>query len=403
MASILTAAWVFPMVTPPVRDGAVAMADGRVLAVGDAASVRRAVPGATVTELGDAVLLPGLVNAHVHLELSRLRAGTRPASFVGWLTDLMARSGPPDPAATAAAAAEGAAECLRFGVTAVGDVTAFPADTRPAVAAAGLAGTSYGEVRAMAARRAMLEPRLTAAAAPTGSDRLRSGVSPHAPYSIETDGYRRCLAVARQLGLPLSTHLAETPDEAVFLAEHGGPFRVLWQLLDAWADDVPTFAGGPVRMAHALGLLDDARTLLAHVNHVADDELPLLAAGRASVVYCPRTHAYFGRPNHPWRALLAAGVNVAVGTDSRASAPDLNLVDDLRLLRQLAPDLPAVSLWAMATVAAARAIGRPDLGVLTVGGPADAVAFPLAGSSDDPLADVLDAGGGAPTVWLAKT
>ena len=85
-------------------------------------------------------------------------------------------------------------------------------------------------------------------------------------------------------------------------------------------------------------LVFDDRTLLAHVNHVDDNELPLLASGRASVVYCPRTHAYFGRPEHPWRRLLAAGVNVAVGTDSRASAPDLNLVDDLRQAVRLIND-----------------------------------------------------------------
>jgi cytosine/adenosine deaminase-related metal-dependent hydrolase len=148
-------------------------------------------------------------------------------------------------------------------------------------------------------------------------------------------------------------------------------------------------------------LLASPRALLAHVNHADDAELALLAAGQASVVYCPRTHAYFGHRPHRWRDMLAAGVNVAVGTDSRASAPDLNLVDDLRLLRRLAPDVPAVELWAMATHRAARAIGRPDLGVLNAGAPGDAVAFPVDPATADPLADVLD-GSAVPTaVWLA--
>ena len=126
-ATVLTAAWVAPMVGPVVRDGAVAIVAGRVAAVGHAADVRRAVPAAIITDLGDAVLLPGLVNAHCHSELSHLRPGPPPASFVGWLTDLMKRAGPGDPAAAATA---GAAESLAFGVTAVGDVTAFPAATR---------------------------------------------------------------------------------------------------------------------------------------------------------------------------------------------------------------------------------------------------------------------------------
>ncbi len=393
---VLTAAWVAPMVGPVIRDGAVAFVGGRVAAVGTPAEVRRAVPDADVTDLGGVVVLPGLVNAHCHLELSRLRPGPSPASFVGWLSDLMKRAGPGDPAA---AAADGAAESLAFGVTAVGDVTAFPTDTRPVVAAAALAGVSYGEVRGMAARRSLLEPRLAAAAAPVASDRLRPGVSPHAPYSVELDGYRRCLAVAVERGLPLATHLAETADEAPFLADHAGPFRDLWAVLDAWTPDVPTFAGGPIRLAERLGLLDYPLASLAHVNHCDDAELALLAGGRASVVYCPRTHAYFGHPPHRWRDMLAAGINVAVGTDSRASSPDLNLVDDLRLLRRLAPDVPAVDLWAMATTRAAAAIGRPDLGRLAVGSVADAVAFPA--RSADPLAAVLD-GMAAPTaVWVA--
>ena len=205
--------------------------------------------------------------------------------------------------------------------------------------------------------------------------------------------------MAVERGLPLATHLAETADEAPFLADHAGPFRDLWQVLDAWTPDVPRFAGGPIRLAHELGLLDYPRTLLAHVNHCDDAELALLAGGRASVAYCPRTHAYFGHGPHRWRDMLAAGVNVAVGTDSRASAPDLNLVDDLRLLRRLAPDVPAADLWAMATTRAAAAIGRPELGRLAVGSAADAVAFAV--RSADPLGQVLDGDATAAAVWVA--
>ena len=240
------------MTGPVLRDAAVAFAEGRVAAVGPIDDVLRAHPEAERHDLGNAVILPGLVNAHVHLELSHLRPGPSPASFVGWLMALMKQTGPGDPAVAAAA---GAAESLRFGVTAVGDISAFPAVTRPVVAASGLAGVSYGEVRGMAGRRSFLEPRLSAAAEPIASGRLRVGVSPHAPYSVELDGYRRCLAVARERGLPFATHLAETTDEATFLADHAGPFRELWQLLDAWTPDVPTYPGGPIRLAQTLGLL----------------------------------------------------------------------------------------------------------------------------------------------------
>src|SRR5205807_9072461 len=129
-----------------------------------------------------------------------------------------------------------------------------------------------------------------------------------------------------------------------------------WGRIGGWDEQVATFAGGAVSSAHAVGLLDYP-TLLAHVNYCDDAEMDLLARGHASVVYCPRTRAYFRHPPHRWRDMLSRGINVAVGTDSCASSPDLNLVDELRLLRRLAPEVPAMELWKMATIRAAKAIG----------------------------------------------
>jgi cytosine/adenosine deaminase-related metal-dependent hydrolase len=268
---------------------------------------------------------------------------------------------PPDAIATAVrhAIAQGVQQCLRFGVTTVGDISRDVAAARQALRATRLCGVSYGEVVGMSGRRHLLEPRLAAALDPESETReVRIGVSPHAPYSIDADGYRRCLDEARRHQRPLTTHLAESPDEARFLADHSGPFARLWDNLGGLDASVPRFAGGPIRYAKSLGLLSYPLTLLAHVNYCDDDELELLAAGRASVVYCPRTHAYFGHPPHRWREMLARGINVCVGTDSRASAPDLNLVEDLRLLHRLAPEVPAQTLWEMATVRGARALGR---------------------------------------------
>jgi cytosine/adenosine deaminase-related metal-dependent hydrolase len=226
---------------------------------------------------------------------------------------------------------------------------------------------------------------------------MRPGISPHAPYSIETIGYQKCLDVARAKHLPLATHLAETPEEIEFLAHHTGPFRELWSLLGAWDDNVPRTSGGPIRMARDLGLLDYP-TLLAHVNYADDDELEMLSRGKASVVYCPRTHEFFGHPPHRWRDMLARGINVAVGTDSCASSPDLNLVDDLRLLHRLAPDIAAHSLWEMATTRAARAIDCPEVGSLSPGKFADAVVFST--NTNDPLHEILEENRRPTEVWI---
>ena len=150
---------------------------------------------------------------------------------------------------------------------------------------------------------------------------------------------------------------------------------------------MPTFDGGPIRYAQSLGLLDYP-TLLAHVNYCDDAELAILRNGKASVVYCPRTHAYFGHPPHRWRDMRAAGINVAFGTDSCASSGDINLLDDLRLLRQIAPDVPAIDLWRGITLDAARALQMEShIGSLTAGKYADLAIFDAKG--EDPLETIL--------------
>jgi cytosine/adenosine deaminase-related metal-dependent hydrolase len=302
----------------------------------------------------------------------------------------------------AASVGAGAAESLRFGVTTVGDISRDALRVRAALAETPLRAVSFGEVVGMAGRKEQLARRLAAALAPSASAaHVAAGVSPHAPYSVDAEGYRQCLAAARSAAVPLTTHVAETSDEAAFLSDHGGQFRELWERLGGWdGAAVARFAGGPVRYAASLGLLDYTPCSLAHVNYCDDAELSLLARGRASVVYCPRTHAYFGHPPHRWRDMLAAGINVAVGTDSRASSPDLNLVDDLRLLRRLAPDLPAQTLWETATSRAARALGiATTCGTLAGGKSAQLAIFPARGP--DPLAAVLDSEALPLATWVA--
>jgi cytosine/adenosine deaminase-related metal-dependent hydrolase len=293
---------------------------------------------------------------------------------------------------------DGVAQCVRFGVTSVGDISRQCRLTRRLLKDAPLRIVSYGEIQAMAQRRGLLEERLAAALDATDAGaRLRIGLTPHAPYSVEPSGYRRCLEIARAGGLPLATHLAETVDEAEFLAEHRGALRQLWDQWLTWDDQVPKFAGGPIRFARALGLLDYP-TLLAHVNYCDDDELAILAAGRASVVWCPRTHRYFDHPPHRWRDMLSGGINVAVGTDSCASSPDLNLVDDLRLIHEQSPDVPAAEVWSLATIRAARAIQSPEIGSLTPGKFADLVAFPV--RTSNPLREILEEASLPAAVWL---
>lgn len=400
---ILRAAWVAPIASPTIANGAIAIADGRIADVGLPDELQARHPHAAVQDLGAVCLLPGLVNPHVHLELSDLTPGDPPKSFVDWLLAVMAKGPPPDgDARVVAATRAGIAQCLRFGVTTVGDITRFPQITRQALADSPLRAVSFGEVTAMGARRHLLEQRLAAAMTPSPApDRIVSAVSPHAPYSIERDGYSRCIEAARHAGVPIASHVAESADESEFLTAHAGPFRRLWNTIGGWDEKIELASPGTTAIDHvaAAGLLRYAGGIVVHANHLSPADLDLLAARKASVVFCPRTHAYFGHPPHPWRELLSRGVNVAVGTDSTASSPDLNVVDDLRLLHRQSPDVPVETLWQLATVNAARALGmKGKVGELSIGAAADIVAFPA--SSSSPLVEILRSNVAPAAVWV---
>ena len=403
---IIRARWLAPMDGRCIENGAVLVREGRVVAAGRWQSIAGYAAKKEVEDAGDCVLLPGLINAHTHLELSDCTPGERPADGLeGWLTRMLTRTRI-DVAElerkSAAACRIGAGQCLRFGVTTVGDISRQCHVTRPVLRDGPLRVVSFGEVMAMAQRRGLLEERLARAADEAcASEFLRVAISPHSPYSIEMQGYARCLEMAKGHGMPLATHLAETRSEREFLEHHSGPLKALWDSWLSWDQQVPRFAGGPIRMARELGLLDYP-TLLAHVNYCDDDELVLLGRGRASVVYCPRTHEYFGHPPHRFRDMLAAGINVAVGTDSCASSRDLNLVDDLRLMHRMHPELDSQALWRMGTTNGAKAVMMDQaVGVLAPGMRADCVAFPAAGN--DPLQAVLETQVGPCGVWVAGT
>ncbi len=391
--TLIQAAWVFPMDRDAIRDGAVVFDDRGILVdVDEITAARAAHPDAVVIDRGGAALLPGLINPHTHLELSLCEPCAPPASFTDWILALRARAkldGTNDEATVTAAVERGVGQSLRSGVTCIGDISRLASLVRPALAKTPIRAVSFGEILAVASFRneapGQIERALDRA---YETDRLRIGISPHAPYTIEPDGLGQSLVAAKRHGLPLTMHVAELPYEAEFLAHHAGPFRELLETLRRWDEHVPRFEGGPIRYVGSLGLLDHP-SLLAHVNYCDDEELAMLARGRAGVVYCPRTHAFFGHPPHRWRDMLHRGINVTIGTDSCASSPDLNLLDELRFMRRLAPDFPPAALWELATVRAARSLQlQQTIGTLTAGKSADLVVFPI--RTNDPLGELLD-------------
>jgi len=374
---IIKARYVVPVDRPAIENGAVVIERGRIAAVGSA----KEFPGQPATDYGDAVICPGFVNAHTHLDLSMLVGRIAPGpDFIAWLRHLMAiiTAEPATRQRVHQAVRAGVAQSLESGVTMIGDIARTPQWTREVLSASPLRGVSFGEVTAIGTRRQLLSERLDAALAEDWrSEQMKIGISPHASYSVEPAGMRACAEQARKRNAPLCIHLAETADEERFTCTCEGPFADYLRGLGVWDELIPTSGCGPVELAERTGLLGK-RTVIAHANYVTDADIKRIAASGASVAYCPRIHRAFEHTSHRFRDMLAAGINVCVGTDSLASNPSLSILDELRFLRRQHADLTADRIIAMGTLHGARALGFANVaGSLTAGKMADLAVIPL--------------------------
>ncbi|MDX2192930.1 MAG: amidohydrolase family protein [Gemmatimonadales bacterium] len=388
---------------PPIRDGALLLDDaGTILAAGPSALVPLP-PGAAAVHRAGEALLPGLVNAHTHLELTGLGALDAPERFAEWILELRRRKAARDTTAFLAAAREGVRQCLRAGVTCVAD-TGDSGAAALALAEAGMAGVAYQEAFGPdPAQRdeglAFLRERLaaTAAAVAAARGRVRLGVSPHAPYSVSGALYRAMAAEGRVRGLPLACHIAESAAESALLRDGTGPFAEGW----ARRGIAPPPAGrSPVGWLDELGVLGPD-LLCIHVVRADATDLDRLAAAGAAVAHCPLSNRRHGHGDAPLAAMLARGLRVGVGTDSEASLGALDLLAEARAASALA-GLDALGALALATREAARAIGLGEVaGVLAPGRAGDVAAFPCAAGDETAAAEaVLAAEGPARATWL---
>ena len=387
-----TARYVLPVSGPPLERGTVTVEGDRIAAVlphGERTAD---------TDFGNAALIPGLVNAHTHLDLSAARGAVPPTPadrFPDWLRAVVAfRRGSSTPVADAVRS--GVAESLRYGTTLLGDISTD--------------GTSFGllaesPLRAVVFREVigLRQDRFAETWGKyrhwrdTTADRpgTKRGVSPHAPYSTSYCGYRFLTTVPPHFAA--ASHVAELPGEADFLATKAGPIRDFLEAIDALDPFVETVSS--LRMAlNALGTVPHG--LVVHGNYLTPEHVAGFTPSMTLVV-CPRTHAAFGHPRHPWPAFAAAGVRVAVGTDSLASNPDLDVFAEIRLLRRTNPDAPGPQLLRMATLSGAEALGfAAECGSLDAGKSADFVAVPLPDADGDPHELLLGDDRGARRVFV---
>lgn len=395
MPTSLRARWIIPVDAPPLENGVVEISDGRIVAVHNRDAPRAA-------DLGNVALIPGLVNAHVHLEFSDLAEPVQPATpFTAWIRALVAhrRAAPP----TDGLIRRGLEESTSSGVTTLGEI-ATSDDALPAFRAAGGHGIVFREILALQPHRAdeqiAIAQRHLQSVSQGSEARVIAGISPHAPYSVHPDLYQRLVALAATHKAPLAIHLAETRAELELL-EHGtGDFVAMLQSFGVWSDGLIPRGSRP--MDYLRPLADAPRALVIHGNYLAEDELDFLARHpQLALVYCPRTHHYFQHPPHPWRRLLERGGAVALGTDGRGSNPDLSLWRELQFLRRTTPDVPPATLLGLGTLRGARALGlEKELGSLTPGKAADlaAIAFPN-DSAADPYACLLQGGTHPVAAW----
>ncbi len=412
------ARWVLPIASPPVPDGVVVVAGGDIAAVGTVADVAPRLAGVEVVDLGDAVLLPGLVNAHSHLELTALRGLLEGLDFRDWLRMLtVARRDVFDRAALRDAALHGLHEGLRHGITTYADATESGVPLE-AMRAAGVRGIGFLELFGPAPAEAPAS--LAAARARTEAARrddtalVRAGVSPHAPYTVSPALFAGVAAWLRDEPLPVAVHLAESPAEVRFVAEGEGPFA---DRLRERGIAVAPSARSPVALLAETGLLA-CRPLLIHAIHVDEADLALVADAGATIVHCPVSNAKLGHGIAPLERMLARGIAVGLGTDSVASNDRMDLLGEARQavllqgIRRALPDaLSARDALRLATLGGAEALGLADrIGSLEPGKAADLVAFPLGRDEAVPLYDpavalvhVLAGGATAALVTVAGT
>lgn len=384
---------------PLLRPGAVAVQDGRVVAVGDPGEVAATVPGAG-TRTWEGVLTPGLVNAHTHLQYTAFAdLAALDLPFAVWLRRMGERRRETTDAGWAESARTGVFLALRSGTTTVADVVSDPA-ALPPVVRSGLGGVSYLEAVAYddarweRSGRARLLGWLDGAA--TGR---RVGVSPHAVYTLSGGAYADTCRLARERGLRLHPHLAETVEEVELVALGTGRLADLDREFGLALPLLGSGAGvGPAQYVDGLGGLGPD-VHVAHGTHLDAEDRALLRARGTAVALCVRSNRVLRAGRAPVAAFLAEGSPLALGTDSLASCPSLDLLEEARAVRDLAraqgydaADLDR-RLVEAATLGGAAALGLDDVGTLRPGARADLAVFAVP-TDADPWRALLEHGPG---------
>jgi 5-methylthioadenosine/S-adenosylhomocysteine deaminase len=382
--TIFSADWLLPIEGEPIESGAIVFENGRITRVGTSREIGRG------RNFPKAVIMPGFVNAHTHLEYAAFMGFGDGLDFGGWISLHLKRKLALSFEEVVSLARLGAAECLASGITTVMDASYSAASPR-ACSDLGLKAIVGLEVFGADPGQALRHfEELRVIAQPALSNEVRLGISPHAPYTVSTEVY----AAARKLGVPVVTHLAESVDERSWLMRGEGPLVALGGEL------LPPIGETGIRALARAGALGP-EMVAAHCVDLEPEEIDLLASLDVAVAHCPRSNGYLGCGIAPLADLLEAGIRVGIGTDSPASAPSFDMFEEMRFAvacaraRERTPQaLTATRALELATLGSARALGiASEIGSLLPGKRADIAIVALDETSllpwEDPQAAVV--------------
>jgi aminodeoxyfutalosine deaminase len=365
----------------PIENGAVAVKDGVIAAVGGFDEVVRLYPG-TVTDLGERVILPGLINAHCHLDYTMMRRTISPQhSFTDWIKRINALKRSLDDDDYLQAIARGFDELKKWGTTTVLNIEAFP-ELLPKMPPPPIRTWWFYEM--IDIRQRIATEELVAGAFLFFQERPDwlggFGLSPHAPYTASAELYQLANECARVTGMPLTTHLAESDEEEKMFRHSRGALHDFMAQLGRNMGD----CGYSSAFAHlySRGLAGGEDWLLVHLNELSEEDFQLIAQRgddtALHVAHCPVSHGYFGHKKFEFKRLRDLGANICLGTDSLASNDALNLFAEMRAMQKNEPWLHAEELLAMVTVNPALALRHADdLGKITPGACADLISLPF--------------------------
>jgi cytosine/adenosine deaminase-related metal-dependent hydrolase len=398
---ILAARWVLPISSPPIEYGAVAIDDALIAAVGSLADLESRYPDAPTQDLGEAAILPGLVNVHTHLELSVFRGRLETPVFIDWILELVRlKREALTPEDIRLSALLGCVEAIRAGITTVADTA-----SRDAVLAAliesGQRGVIFQECFGPATEQASssiaeleadLDLNQSRLSDSTARERLTLGVSPHAPYTVSAELYRRVANLARERNLDLGLHAAESVDEGLLLRNGTGAFaESLRKRGIAWEPPGCSMVAYLAR----LGILERS-PLLIHCVDIDEADIALMAANRARMAHCPKSNAKLRHGIAPLMSALEAGVRVGLGSDSVASNNNCDIIEEARFASLLqvsksrveSTQLDGERMLRLMTIDGARALNLDDkIGTIETGKQADLIAIDLSSAQNTPHYD----------------